>query len=58
MQIKTPEELEVMQFANDIASAAHVEVKPQSLIHKLTRELGPLQQCTSYNAMQWRNAAS
>jgi Xaa-Pro aminopeptidase len=26
MQFKTPEELAVMQYANDIASAAHVEL--------------------------------
>ena len=30
MQIKTPEELRIMQYANDIASAAHVEVRRQS----------------------------
>ena len=58
MQIKTPEELEIMQYANDIASAAHVEVKARNLKHKLTSELGSLQECLSYNAIQWRDAAS
>lgn len=44
VQFKTPEELAVMQYANDIASAAHVELlryaKPGMVEYQLVRPLG------------------
>ena len=35
LQIKTQEELEIMQYANDIASAAHVEVSALRLLSSI-----------------------